>query len=204
MITNYDRSKYFGASDMKYVFAKNKTTKTWLEWWGVKCGLSESTFHGNIATRTGSMFEHRILQEVDKDINLDRQLIIEKLALRVNYDGDKDGVIYEVKTHKSINPFEITDAYNKQAQCQIYCYKQCMDDFKEHRFVSYSLLPSDYSFVEENYDKWINGELTDSQIPFEGKRMTVHKPTKYDRGFKGILVPELKHLKKAMEKGKLP
>lgn len=204
MITDLDRSKYIGASDMRYVFAKNKTTKSWLEWWGVKCGLSEPSFHGNLATRAGTMFEHRILKAVNEEMNLDRQLIIEDLILRVNYDGDKDGVIYECKTHKIEKPFEISDSYFKQAQCQMLCYQKCMEDFKEHRFVSYALTEEDYELVSAKYDVWLSGDMKDEEIPIDLGRIKVHSPTRYSKSTCRAIEKKLKHLKECMEKGKIP
>ena len=119
MIDNFDRSGYFGASDTSMVIADNRQTKTWRQWWLVKLGEMESTFSGSIYTEAGNKYEHRILKAISEEITLDRQIIIEKLKLRVNYDGDLDGTIYEVKTHKAEKDFEISKQYWRQAQVEM-------------------------------------------------------------------------------------
>jgi hypothetical protein len=165
MINDNDRAYWFGASDSQKVLTPNHATKTWQQWWRVKCGLEEA-YIGNMYTAAGSRFEHPILECFDPTINKDRQLIVEELRLRVNYDGDKDGIIYEVKTHKADKPFEITPYVQAQVQTQMYAWQECRDDFKGLYILSYGLTETDYR----------NGNPTAKDIEFD--RIKIH-PVKY-------------------------
>ena len=126
----------------------NRNTKSWQDWWLEKQGICKNGF-GNIYTEAGEKFEHPILDRYDKTINKDRQIFIDDLRLRVNYDGDKDGIIYEVKTHKIENPFEITPYINAQVQTQMYVWKQERDDFDKLIILSYGLTKEDYQMIAE-------------------------------------------------------
>ena len=145
MIHDDDRSYWFGASDSQKIITPNHSTKTWQSWWRVKVGIDEPEFTGNKYTDAGIKFEHPILECFDKDINKDRQLYLEDLRLRANYDGDKNGVIYEVKTHGADKPFEITPYIEAQVQTQMYVWQQCRDDFKGLYILSYGLTEHDYN-----------------------------------------------------------
>lgn len=92
MIANKDRSGWFGASDSRFVVAKNRTSKSWLEWWNEKLGYQTREIHSE-AIAAGTAWEHKILDAVDPAIRKDHQVLIEKYRLRINYDGDKDGTI---------------------------------------------------------------------------------------------------------------
>lgn len=195
MIDNFDRSGYFGASDTSMVIADNRQTKTWRQWWLVKLGEMESTFSGSIYTEAGNEYEHKILKAISEEITLDRQIIIEKLKLRVNYDGDLDGTIYEIKTHKAEKDFEVTKQYWRQAQVEMYAYKTMekeleLPPFKKLYIVSYPLFPDEY---------YINRE--DIQVDMKRVKFT---PIKYDKQFvKGEYLPKLKECARALKKGKI-
>lgn len=195
MIDNFDRSGYFGASDTSMVIADNRQTKTWRQWWLVKLGEMESTFSGSIYTEAGNKYEHKILKAISEEITLDRQIIIEKLKLRVNYDGDLDGTIYEIKTHKAEKDFEVTKQYWRQAQVEMYAYKTMekeleLPPFKKLYIVSYPLFPDEY---------YINRE--DIQVDMKRVKFT---PIKYDKQFvKGEYLPKLKECARALKKGKI-
>lgn len=152
MIQDNDRSYWFGASDSYKVISPNHNTQTWQNWWRVKCGVEEPTFTGNIYTETGQKFEHPILDCFDKAINKDRQIYLDDLRLRVNYDGDKDGIIFEVKTHKIEKPFEITPYIEAQVQTQMYVWKTARDDFRKLYILSYGLTDQDYQCDEPTVD----------------------------------------------------
>lgn len=143
MIQNEDRSYWFGASD-SYKVLSNQNTESWQKWWRIKMGLEESDFIGNMYTEAGTRFEHPILTAFSKTMNMDRQLFLEDLRLRVNYDGDENGIIYEVKTHKASNPFTITPYIEAQCQTEMYVWKQTRDDFKGLYILSYGLTDYDY------------------------------------------------------------
>lgn len=195
MIDNFDRSGYFGVSDTSMVIADNRQTKTWRQWWLVKLGEMESTFSGSIYTEAGNKYEHRILKAISEEITLDRQIIIEKLKLRVNYDGDLDSTIYEVKTHKAEKDFEISKQYWRQAQVEMYAYKTMekeleLPPFKKLYIVSYPLYPDEYYTHRED-------------ISIDMKRVKFN-PVKYDKQFvKGEYLPKLKECARALKKGKI-
>ena len=169
MIHDTDRRWWFGASDSQKILTPNRNTESWQSWWRVKCGLEEQAFTGNKYTQAGTRFEHPILECFDKNMNEDRQLKIEPLRLRVNYDGDLDGNIFEVKTHKADSMFEISSYIYAQVQTQMYVWKECMDDFKHLYVLSYALTEADYN----------NQDPTVDDIDFD--RIKVHK-VKYNRG----------------------
>lgn len=179
MITDYDRSGWFGASDCKYVMLDNHGTKSWQNFWQEKIGVVKRDVDST-ATNAGTIYEHPILDSIDGGINKDRQIILADMRLRVNYDGDKDGIIYEVKTHKAEKPFLTKNALYQfipkyifgQVQVQMYVWKTAHErgmevpEFKKLYIVEYPLYKEDY----EN----------EPQIDFE--RIKFHK-VRYDKGF---------------------
>lgn len=212
MITSYDRSYWIGGSDTKYVIAKNKSTVTWRRWWNIKMGIDDSMFAGNIYTRMGTVYEHPILKAIDENINLDRQLIIPKYNLRVNYDGDLDGVIYEVKTHRADTEiqFHPGSAYYNQCQVEMFCWKQYLKESKvycdyhirEHipelkacYIVDYPLMVDEYNMLEKYEDG--------TPVAIDKDRIRFHK-IKYDKGFISLYKPELKRLAKAIRGDEIP
>lgn len=201
MIHSQDRSGYFGASDTAKVLSKNRSSMTWQNWWNVKLGIEESDFKGNIFTEAGNKYEHSILTAISKEVNFDRQVILEDLKLRVNYDGDLDGTIYEIKTHRADKNFEITNAIYGQCQVQMYTWQEAvkkelldqdgnaLPELKKLYVVSYPLMPDEYSRDVENI------EIELSRLKF--------KEVKYDKHFiKADYLPNLKELARALKKGK--
>lgn len=190
MIKDVTRNGWFGGSDTSMVVAKNRRTKTFRQWWSVKTGEQEPDFKGTAYTDAGNRYEHPILRSISDDVNLDRQILIDKLKLRVNYDGDLRGTIYEVKTHKASKEFEVSKAYWRQAQVEMYAYQEVYDDFKQLYIVSYPLFPDEY-YAE-------NDVIVDSnRVKFT--------PVKYDKHFiKNEYLPELKYLARCLTKGRLP
>lgn len=161
MIESYDRRYWFGASDTKQIMSDNHDTKTWMTWWNVKCGFEENPFKGNIYTEAGNLYEHPILKAVDEDMTLDGQLFLPKYRLRVNYDGYKDGCIYECKTHRGDKELLIDEKHPYWRQCQVemFCYQKCIQNEtlppalpdivtekgKPYMYlVSYGLMPDEY------------------------------------------------------------
>ena len=179
MITDYSRDGWFGASDTKNVMLDNHDTVTWQKFWDEKCGRIVNDFSSK-ETFTGTAFEHPILNAIDESINKDRQIILEDMRLRVNYDGDKDGIIYEVKTHRGDKDFLTKNAIYQflpkyifgQVQVQMYVWKtayerELIDDkYKKLYVVEYPLYAEDYE-----------GE---PEVDFN--RIKFHKVT-YDKGF---------------------
>ena len=194
MIENLDRSGYFGASDTKYVMAKNRSTKTWKQWWDVKLGLMEHEQWDSVYTRAGNLYEHAILTAINEDIETDGQIIHTKYPIRVNYDGWLDGTIYEVKTHKAENEFKLSQYYIWQCQVEMYVYQEMCDQyflppFKGLHLVSYGLNPDEYEVDEPEVDP----------------NRIVYHPIEYDKAFiKGEYIPRIKELTRALKKGKCP
>lgn len=165
MIHDHDRSGYFGASDVRYIMG-NWTTKTFEHWWRVKQGFEVDNFTTD-AMLTGTFLEHRILESLHFPLIFDRQIIIEPLKLRVNLDGEADGVIYEVKTHKANGEFKVPKHYIQQVNVQMFA-----TNFRDAYIVAYGLVDEDYrNFyreIDENrlemirieYDEeWVNEEF---------------------------------------------
>ena len=194
MIKDQDRSGWFGASDTNMVLATNYNTKTFKQWWSVKLGEQEPDFKGSIYTDAGNKYEHPILRAINEKIEFDRQIRIERLLLRVNYDGDFDGTIYEVKTHKAEKDYEVTKSHWRQSQVEIFAYKEMQEElelppFKRLYIVSYGLYPDEY------YKEYDGVEIDFSRIKFN--------EIKYDKHFtKGVYLPLLKQKARALRKGK--
>jgi hypothetical protein len=191
MLHEFDRSKYFGASEGKNIFDGRPNTKSYREWWEMKCGLRDSIFHGNVFTRAGNTWEHSILRAYDGRVNFDRQIIHEDLRLRVNYDGDiieEDGaIIVECKTHRSDKVFEVTDNYWYQAQLQMFAWNRCeyepklvdvqgrpkwknpLPPIKKFVIISYALYPDE---LVSSYSDWM---IEEGLLPADPKRIVVHE-----------------------------
>ena len=194
MIASQDRSGYFGASDTNKVLATNYNTKTFRQWWAVKLGEQEPDFQGSIYTEAGNKYEHPILLSINENMNLDRQIIMERLLLRVNYDGDFNGTIYEVKTHKADREYEVSTTHWRQTQVELYAYTQMAKELdlpplKKLYIVSYALYPDEYYTDAE-----------DVEVDFD--RIVFHE-IEYDKDFiKGEYLPRLKEKARALKKGK--
>lgn len=192
MIANQDRSGWFGASDTDKVLNTNYSTKTFKLWWAVKLGEQESDFKGSMYTDAGNKYEHPILLTINEKMNLDRQIKIEKHLLRVNYDGDFNGTLYEVKTHKDLKPYEISTSHWRQTQVEMYAYKTMAEQldlppFKKLYIVSYALRVDEYNTNE---------------VEIDFNRIVWHE-VKYDKHFiKEEYLPRLKEKARALKKGK--
>ena len=187
------RANWFGASDTNMVLASNRNTKTFKQFWAVKMGEQEPDFKGSFYTEAGNKFEHPILKTISEEIRLDYQIKIEKLKLRVNYDGDKDGIIYEVKTHRADIEIDTSgnSRYWRQCQVEMYAYKTVHDDFKRLYIVDYPLYPDEYKNSSET-------------PPVDFNRIKFI-PIEYDKHWiKTIYLPKLKELARCLQKGKIP
>lgn len=183
MIANHDRSGWFGASDSSKVVAKNRGSKSWLNWWNEKLGLRENTYV-NKAMRAGTAWEHKILDAVNPKIRKDHQIVIKKYRLRVNYDGDLNGTVYEVKTHDFDNEFKVTKPYWRQAQVEMFAMK------------TKKLYIVEYGLIREEYDNYF--------LPVDDKRIHFH-PVEYDKQWiNNEYLPCLKELCRALRKGRMP
>ena len=138
MIKNKDRSKYFGASDTKYVIG-NWNTKTFKNWWLEKLGFATERYD-NKYTLAGTNYEHKIIDALNIPlIEKDKQFI--KDRVRVNLDGNTKEKIYEIKTYGFEKGFDIEKHkdYIYQVQVQMYVSK-----IHKAEIDAYGLLENDY------------------------------------------------------------
>ena len=211
MIHDYDRSHWFGASDAKYIMATSHGSKSWGDWWRIKCGVEENSFYGNIYTKAGNTYEHSILSTfVPRGVVLDRQILIPHLRLRVNLDGNTEDTIYEVKTYQIDKKFEVTDGYYYQAQIQMLAWKLepildfvdcegCPDlksknlPLKKHVILAYGLYPDEY------YAEYTDEQIERGEIPIEKDRIQVYE-IKPSRGAQRRAKKNLNKLAKQLRK----
>ena len=186
MITDFDRSHWFGASDAKYIFSADTSSKSWQAFWKVKCGFDVQDFKGNIYTKAGNTFEHSILRAFDPSIQFDRQIKIPKLRLRVNLDGNTEDEIFEVKTYQIDKQFKVKDEYFLQAQLQMFAWKyESYIDFadcegvpelkkknpelKRHTILAYGLFPDEY------YGAYTYEQIENGLIEVDPKRIKTYE-----------------------------
>lgn len=161
MISEHDRSGFFGASDTKTIMG-NWKTRTFMEWWLVKIGRKENPSYNTRAMAAGTAYEHKILDAIGIK-EMDRQIIIPDLRLRVNLDGENETTVKEIKTTGK-KP-SVSKAYWMQAQVEMYATnKKCDIVFYEMTDAEYEnfFRPIDLSRISvhpiERDDKWINNE----------------------------------------------
>ena len=182
MISDHDRSGWFGASDTDRVIGKY-TTKTFRNWWLEKMGLRVNDFT-NRSLLAGTFYEHPILDALGFPIEKDKQILIEPLRLRVNLDGNTDDTIYEVKTYKNENGFQVPLKYKRQVWVQMYA-----TGYRKAFIVSYGLLPGDYvNFFH----------------PIDQDRLQLH-PIEYNETFiQNTYLPKLTYLSGCLREGIWP
>lgn len=210
MIHDYDRSHWFGASDSKYIMASSQGSKSWNDWWRIKCGVQENTFKGNLYTKAGNTFEHSILITYEPSVLFDRQIVIPHLRLRVNLDGNTEDTIYEVKTYQINKKFEVTDGYYYQAQMQMLAWKLeptisfvdcegCPSVYgknpplRKHYILAYGLYPDEY------YAEYTDEQIENGEIPIDKSRIEVIE-IKPSRGVQRRARKNLKKLTKRLRK----
>lgn len=210
MIHDFDRSHWFGASDAKYIMNMTQNTKSWNDWWKVKCGVSDNAFHGNIYTKAGNTYEHSILKSFVPSVQFDRQILIPHFRLRVNLDGNTEDTIYEVKTYQIDKKFEVTDGYYYQAQIQMLAWKNepsivfkecegCPEvcpknpQLKNHYILAYGLYPDEY------YADYTDEQIENGDIPIDNKRIQVFE-IKPSRGVQRRARKNLAKLTKKLRK----
>lgn len=182
MISDKDRSGYFGASDTDRVIGSTKT-KTFHKWWMEKLGIRQSSF-SNIFLEAGTYYEHPILDALGIPLEKDKQIVIEPLRLRVNLDGNTEDTIYEVKTYKIENGFHVPLKYQRQVWVQMYA-----TGMRKAYIVSYGLNASDY----KNFFH-----------PIDHARLQLH-PVEYNEQFiEQTYLPRLRYLSECLTKGVFP
>lgn len=185
MITDHDRSGWFGASDTATIMG-NWKTKTFAKWWAQKLGLDNSHYTTR-AMNAGTYYERAILDYIGAP-RRDHQILLPELLLRVNYDGDGPRQIYEVKTHKVENAFKVTKAYYQQLQVQMFAKKETEGCVPLAEFVAYALTEDDYRNFFNDID------------PERLKRY----PTGYEPEFIEKYLKRLEYLAECLRKGVWP
>lgn len=182
MIAEKDRSGFFGASDTPYIIGNYKTA-TFEKWWMQKIGINRDHFD-NKYTLAGTHYEHRILESLGIPMELDKQIILEDLKLRVNLDGNTEDCIYECKTYKLDKGFKLPKKYVQQVQVQMFA-----TGFKKAKIVAYGLEEGDYN----NFFK-----------PIEPSRLTIYDIEYDERWVNEVYLPKLKYLAECLKEGRFP
>ena len=181
MIASKDRSGWFGASDTDYIIG-NWQTKSFLKWWLQKLDLNRAHFE-NLAMNAGTHKEHQILEYLCVP-EMDKQVFLPELRLRVNLDGNTADTDYEVKTYKAEKQFKCPIKYKRQVWVQMYAA-----GLKKAFVVAYGLTEADY----KNYF-----------LPIDKDRLQLI-PIEYNADFiENQYLPKLRYLAWCLEHGRLP
>lgn len=182
MIDTKDRSGWFGASDTDRIIG-NFDTKTFIDWWLTKEGVTSNNFE-SAEMNAGTHWEHRILEYVNEDIEMDKQILIPELRLRINLDGNTEETIYECKTYKAIKTFKVPLKYKRQVWVQMFGSK-----LKKAYIVAYGLTENDY----KNY-----------LAPLDKNRLELFE-IEYNEDFiNNIYLPRLRYLVHCLNSGLFP
>lgn len=182
MIASKDRGYFFGASDTDKIIGK-WTSQTWLTWWMQKLSINNNHFE-NKYTLAGTHFEHRILESLGIPMELDKQIILEDLRLRVNLDGNTNDCIYECKTHQAEKEFKLPRKYINQVQVQMFA-----SGIHQAKVIAYGL-------DEKDYDNFFR--------PIDPRRLKEF-PIEYDPAWiQEKYLPKLRVLVDCLKRGVLP
>ena len=182
MIESKDRSGYFGASDVDKIIG-NWNTATFEKWWMQKIGINRDHFD-NRYTSAGTHYEHRILESLGIPMEMDKQVIIEDLRLRVNLDGNDTDTIYECKTYIYEKGFKVSKKYKEQVQVQMFA-----TGLRKAKIIAYGL-------KEEDYDNYFNPIDSDRRGEFV---------IEYDeRWINEVFLPKLTYLAQCLKEGRFP
>lgn len=182
MIASKDRGYYFGGSDTDKIIG-NWKTKTFEKWWLQKLSINTDHFE-NKYTLAGTYYEHRILESLSIELELDKQIIIEDLRLRVNLDANTDDTIYECKTYQYEKGFKVPKKYINQVNVQMFA-----TGYRKAIIISYGLL-------EKEYDNYF--------CEIDPDRRHEH-PVEYNEGWiNTVYLPRLKYLAKCLKEGRFP
>jgi hypothetical protein len=187
MISDHDRSGWFGASDTATIMG-NWKTKTFGKWWMQKLGLDNSHF-ASTAMNAGTYYEHAVLDHIGAP-RKDHQILLPGLSLRVNLDGDDParGSIWEVKTHSAAKEFKVSKAYWQQVQVQMFAKSEV------ERVVPYAEIVA-YGLTEEDYRNFFN--------PIDPARLKKY-PIGYDLEFIKLYMRRLEYLSDCLKRGAWP
>jgi len=170
MITNQDRSKWFGASDTAIIM-RGWDTETFRAWWFTKCGYAVPQY-SSWSMDVGNIMEIPIIRAIEKaegrKISIGKRPVYRRrLRLRVNYDGLTKQSVVEIKTTK--DGFKKPPLhYWQQAQalmyalerplCELYAYRLQEEDYAAPYFPAIEPdrlerleIPLDQGWIEEKY-----------------------------------------------------
>jgi hypothetical protein len=185
MISDNDRSGWFGASDCGFIMG-SWNTKTFERWWLQKLGVNHDHFQTD-ATAAGTYWEHTILDHIGV-AEKDKQILIPELLLRINLDGNTGSHIVEVKTHKVEKVYTVSAAHRRQVNVQMFGMR-----YKGHSDATAEVAA--YGLTDYDYSNFF-GEI-------EPGRLTRH-PVEYDEGFIRKYLPRLEYLRDCLQKGAWP
>ena len=186
MIADHDRSGWFGASDTAMIMG-NWKTKTFRKWWQQKLGIDQSHFT-NTSMLAGTHYEHAILQAIGA-AEMDRQILIPELRLRVNLDGNTGSRVHEVKTYKlGGKPWKPKKDYVQQVQVQMFAVKKVWGGEVSAEIVAYGLTDAEYRNFFLDIDP----------------QRIMRFPVEYDEGFLQAYLPRLRYLAGCLEDGRWP
>ena len=201
MIKETSRANWFGCSDTNQICG-GWHTKTFENWWKEKCGIPTPSFQ-NKYTLAGTHYEHKILEAVkiiegydDLHYETDKQLLIPKYRIRANLDGSTKSRfegdvprIYECKTYKDGKDFKVSLAYYRQAQAEMFAWKEYFGEPCELTIVAYPL-------TEMEYKNWFR--------PIDRNKISFH-PVEYDENFiNNVYLPRIKILAECIKVGRWP
>ena len=148
-----------------------------------KIGINRDHFD-NKYTSAGTHYEHRILESLGIPMELDKQIILEDLRLRVNLDGNTEDTIFECKTYKFDKGFKMPQKYINQVQVQMFA-----SGLRKAEIVVYGLKDEDY----DNYFNPIDpGRRDDIVIPYD------------ERWINEVYLPKLTYLAECLKEGRFP
>ena len=182
MIDTKDRSFWVGASDAERVMGKWDTI-TFTEWWLTKLGINNQGFNNRYVS-AGSHYEHRILESLGIQMELDKQVIIEDLRLRVNLDGNTANCIYECKTYKLENGFTMPQKYLRQVQVQMFA-----TGIRKAKIIVYGL-------TDEEYDNYV--------LPIDPDRILVFDVNYDETWINEWYLPNLRYISQCLKEGRYP
>ena len=182
MIADHDRSGWFGASDVGFIVGK-WNTKTFDKFWQQKMGWNTDHFD-NIFTLAGTHYEHKILNSLGIPMELDKQILIPELSLRVNLDGNSDDTIFECKTYQWDKGWKCPKKYTQQVCVQMFASK-----IQNAKIIHYGLTEDEY----DNYYKDIDpGRRGEDIIQYDGEWVN------------HIFLPRLEYLSHCLKHGLFP
>lgn len=148
-----------------------------------KIGINRDHFD-NRYTSAGTHYEHRILESLGIPMEMDKQIIIEDLKLRVNLDGNDTDTIYECKTYVYEKGFKVSKKYREQVQVQMFA-----SGLRKAKIIAYGL-------KEEDYDNYFN--------PIDPERRGEFISEYDEKWINEVFIPKLKHLAQCLKEGRFP